>query len=310
LSKDFDFISVGYTAYDFLTLVPGLPREDSKFEIDNLTIQGGGPSATAAVTASRLGLRSSFIGKVGDDYFGKMMIAGLKKENVDTSRVVVEKGKSSQFAFIMINKKNASRTILWTRGTVSRLEPREIDHDFVSSCRILLVDDLEVTAAMKAVSIARDAGIPVVIDAGSLRAGVEDLLHYCDYIVASEVFARQISSTGVDGALRKLASYGPRASVVTLGARGCALGIDGETVLVPAFEVDAVDTTGAGDVFHGAFAYGVIAGWDLRRTCIFANAVSAMKCTKVGGRAGIPTFDEAVRFIKKSYPELDFPPAT
>ena len=152
MSEVFDFISVGYTAYDFLTLVPGLPEEDSKFEIDNLTIQGGGPAATAAVTASRLGLRAAFAGKVGDDYFGRMMIAELEEEKVDTSRVIVERGKSSQFAFIMINKKNASRTILWTRGTVSHLDPDEVDGDFIRSCRVLLVDDLEVKAAIKAVS--------------------------------------------------------------------------------------------------------------------------------------------------------------
>ena len=143
-----------------------------------------------------------------------------------------------------------------------------------------------------------------------MRDGVEELLHYCDYIVASEVFARQISNGGVEGALRKLSSYGPKGSVITLGARGCVLEIDDEAVLIPAFSVDAVDTTGAGDVFHGAFSYGVVAGWDIKRICIFANAVAALKCTRVGGRAGIPGYDEVIRFIKKNHPEVEFPPAS
>jgi len=306
---DFDLVSIGYTAYDFLTVLPGLPEEDSKYEVDNLTIQGGGPAATAAVTARRLGLRVSFVGKVGDDYFGRMMLEELEREGVDVSCSVVEKGKTSQFAFIMINKSNASRTILWTRGDVSRLEAEEVNPGLVASSRVLLVDDLEPVAALKAASIARAEGVPVVIDAGSLREGVEELCRRCDYIVASEVFARQISRGGtIEEALEKIKSFGPREVVVTLGKRGCAALVDGEVVAFPGFDVDAVDTTGAGDVFHGAFAYGVLAGWDIERVCIFSNAVAALKCTRVGGRAGIPDFNEALSLISSKYPRLDFPP--
>lgn len=307
--QGYDLVSLGYSAYDFLTIVDGLPEENSKYELDNLTIQGGGPAATAAVTASRLGARSCFIGKVSDDYFGLKMIEELKQEGVNTDWVVIDRNKRSQFAFIMINRRNASRTILWSRGTVSPLDADEVPLDIISSSGLLLIDDLEVAAALEGAKHARNEGVDVLIDAGSLREGVYELLPYCSYIVASEVFAHQISDgKGLEEALKKIETFGPKAAVVTLGERGCAAIVEGKIRYFDGFEVKAVDTTGAGDVFHGAFAYGVLAGWDIERLCIFANAVAALKCRKVGGRAGIPDFKEAVEFINSQCPELSFSP--
>lgn len=309
MKKRFDVVGLGYTALDYLGIVPHLPEENRKLELLEFTVQGGGPTATALVTARRLGLTASYIGKVGDDDFGRCMMEELEDEGVDTSFVIVEAGASSQFAFIMVDEHTAARTILWTRGSVSRIRPDEVVLDAIGSARALLVDDLEPAAALAAVREANDHAVPVVIDAGSLREGVEEILPYCDYIVASEVFAEQLSG-GNDylRSLEALLAFGPRAAVVTLGEKGC-VGLSEEGLIeAEGFEIEAVDTTGAGDVFHGAFLFAVLQGWDLYRSCVFSNAVAALKCRALGGREGIPDIEEALTFLGHRKPDTAFTP--
>lgn len=307
MKRRFDAVGLGYTALDYLGIVPHLPEEDRKLELRRFIIQGGGPTATAMVTARRLGISAAFIGKVGSDEFGSRMLEELRAGGVDVSSSIVEHDVTSQFAFIMVDERTAARTILWTRGSVSPIGVEEVDLEIVSSASALLIDDLEPAAAAVAARAARESGVPVVIDAGSLREGVEELLPLCDYIVASEHFASQISGgKGSEKALESVFSLGPRAAVVTLGERGCiALSADGLREF-RGFEVDAVDTTGAGDVFHGAFLYCVVRGWDLGRSCIFSNAVAALKCRRLGGRTGIPDLRETLAFISGERPDLDF----
>ena len=308
MKKQFDVIGIGYTALDYLGIVPHLPREDTKLEVRDFTIQGGGPTATALVTLRRLGLSAAYVGKIGDDGFGARMLEELRAEHVNVESVIVEPGATSQFAFIMVDAATAARTILWTRGTVSRLAPDEADLDLVASARALLIDDLQPEAALAAAARAREEKIPVLIDAGSLREGIRELLPLCDYIIASEHFARQISGgPNVEKALEALAAFKPKVAAVTLGARGCLAFADGRRIEVPGFEVKAVDTTGAGDVFHGAYLFGVLQDWDALGCCVFANAVAALKCRKLGGRAGIPSFAEAVAFISTRDPGINFP---
>ncbi len=308
MKKRFDVVGVGYTALDYLGIVPHLPREDTKLEVRDFTIQGGGPTATARVTLRRLGLATAFVGKVGDDGFGARMLEELRAEGVDVGSVVIERGASSQFAFIMVDAATAARTILWTRGSVSRLAPGEADLDLVASARALFIDDLEPAAALEAAGRAGDERIPVLIDAGSLREGVRELLPRSDYIIASEHFAGRISGGADLGrALEALMRFGPKAAAITLGARGCVAFAEGKSIEVPGFAVRAVDTTGAGDVFHAAYLFGVLQGWDTLRCCVFSNAVAALKCRALGGRAGIPTFREAVEFIARERPGMDFP---
>lgn len=307
MRKKFDVVGLGYTALDYLGIVPHLPAENRKLELLDFHVQGGGPTATALVTARRLGLSASYIGKVGDDDFGQRMLSELKTEDVETDSVIIETGASSQLAFIMVDESTAARTILWTRGSVSRIIPDEIDLGLIGSARVLLVDDLEPAAALAAAREANERGVPVVIDAGSLRPGVEEILPCCDYIIASEVFAEQLTG-GNDHvrSLEELLAFGPAAAAVTLGERGCvALSADG-LIEAEGFEVDAVDTTGAGDVFHGAFLFAVLQGWDLYRSCVFSNAVAALACRALGGRAGIPDLDEALLFLRQRKPDIVF----
>ncbi|HVO76895.1 MAG TPA: PfkB family carbohydrate kinase, partial [Candidatus Bathyarchaeia archaeon] len=199
-------------------------------------------------------------------------------------------------------------TIIWTRGSVSALAAAEVNTDLVIAARGLFIDDLEPEAALTAARAARSKGIPVLIDAGSLRAGVRELLPHCDHIIASELFAEQVSAGGgLTRSLEIIRSFGPETAVVTLGEKGCAFLSETGLVEVAGFSVTAVDTTGAGDVFHGAYLYAVLQGWDTMRACTFANAVAALKCRRLGGRAGIPTLREAMEFVARERPGIGFP---
>ncbi|MCX5800626.1 MAG: PfkB family carbohydrate kinase [Candidatus Eisenbacteria bacterium] len=303
-SKVVDVVGLGYTATDYLSIVPRLPEPDTKLEALCLSIQGGGPVATGLVTVRRLGLSASYVGKVGDDDFGNFMLRELEREGIDVSRVVCEKGATSQFAFIMVDETSATRTIVWTRGSVNKLKKGEADLDLVDACKCLLLDDLEVEAAIEAAKRARLANVPIVLDAGSLRDGMRELVGLCDFVVASKEFGRQFSGeAGPLAAAQRIYDETGRVSVVTAGAEGavcvCANGVWRQE----GFRVRAVDTTGAGDVFHGAFAAGIIKGWEIPKVLEFSCAVAAMKCRSLGGRPGIPSFVEAIAFLRRESTE-------
>jgi sulfofructose kinase len=296
----FDVVGLGYTATDYLSIVPHLPEIDTKLEASCLSIQGGGPVATGLVTVRRLGLSASYIGKVGDDEFGEFMLRELEKEDVDVSRVVREKGATSQFAFIMVDENSGTRTIVWTRGSVSKLKRGEADLDLIDTCRCLLLDDLEVEAAIEAATRARQARVPIVLDAGSLRLGMRELVALCDFVVASKEFGKQFSGEADSlAAAKRIYDETGRVSVITMGAEGAVCVHAGGVLKQEGFRVRAIDTTGAGDVFHGAFVVGILKGWEIPKVLEFSCAVAAMKCRGLGGRPAIPSFVEAIAFLGK-----------
>lgn len=301
-AKTFTVAGLGQCSLDYIASVDGYPAEDTKAEARSLTIQGGGPVATALVALSRLGARTRFMGLVSDDRAGEEIRRGLDEEGVDTGGLIAAPGGESQTAFIVVNSRTGSRTILWKRPTVAPLAPSDLDPSFIASADMLLLDGLMMEASLEAARAARAHGVPVMVDAGSLRPGMMELVGLCDYVVCSEGFARALApdpSNPPDPkeALGRLAGPNTLAATVTLGERGSITLHDDEVFATPAFEVPAVDTTGAGDVFHGGYIYGLLRGWDLPRTVRFASAFAALKCTRPGGRAGIPGLDETLRFM-------------
>ncbi len=294
-----DVAGVGYSALDVLAAIGEMPEMDTKMEAGSLEVQGGGPTATALVALSRLGARAAIVTKTGDDALGRIAISELQREAVDTSGVVVQEGARSQCSLVLVDEPTGRRTILWSRGSLDRLDPSEVDRGIVLSARFLLVDDLEIAAQESAALCAKEAGIPVVMDAGTAREGVERLVPHVTHLVASEKFPRAF--TGLDDpeeAARSILEMGPEVVVVTLGAGGCfALERGGRRCEQPGFKVKAVDTTGAGDVFHGAYIRALLEGWDLPRVLEFSCAVAALKCRKLGGRSGIPSMAETTAFI-------------
>ncbi|MEI6158102.1 MAG: PfkB family carbohydrate kinase, partial [Atribacterota bacterium] len=272
------------------------PELDVRMRKLELKRQGGGEAPTALVTLARLGMKTSFIGKIGDDEPGSFILSGLAEEGVDTSHMVVEKGVSSIIAFCIIEKGSGKRTIVWYKE-LKPLEQYDFDPEFLCSGKILHLDHHEPESATIAASLFKSTGRPIVLDIDSYDYRMEQLLSLVDVAIGSENFARCFNPNHYEEAVQKIHHMGPKIVVLTLGEKGC-LCYDGvESFIEPGFSVDVVDTTGCGDVFHGAFIYGLLQKWDLRTTARFSNAMAALKCTKLGGRTGIPNRQQVETFL-------------
>ncbi|VAW36001.1 Ribokinase [hydrothermal vent metagenome] len=291
---------LGQCSLDNIALTDGFPQEDSKPEASVLLTQGGGPVATALVTLARLGVKTSFMGIVGDDDAGRAIKKELKAEGVSTAGLVTRKDSSSQRAFIIVNTKTASRTVIWQRASGAPLAPAEIRPALIKTAKLLLLDGLMEDASLAAAELAGSFNVPTLLDAGSMRPGMIELIKISDYVVASEKFASALSDTPKK-ALKELRAIAPQAKAltVTLGKNGSITCAAGSLIARGAFKVEATDSTGAGDVFHGGFAYGILKGWPIDKTIEFASAAAALKCRKAGGRTGIPTPAQTQRLIKE-----------
>jgi ribokinase len=288
----FDVVGVGHCTVDYLGVLERYPQVDTKVELSEFSMQGGGPVATAMVTLASLGVNVTFIGKGSDDDFGLFIRQGLREAGVDTTGLVSEQGRVSPYSFIAVERKTAKRTVFWTRGDLAPLRPEEIRMDMLEGAKVLHVDGLQMEAQIAAARHAKSAGIQVVYDAGSPRDGMDELIALTDTLIASERFAAELGSGALAESLKMLHSKGPGTVVITIGEDGSVGMETAETYIVPPITVKAVDTTGAGDVYHGAFIYGMLQGWGLRERMRFANAAAGLKCRVLGGRAGIPTLED------------------
>ena len=296
---NYDVVGLGQCSIDYLGVVEKYPDINNKEEVSDFTVQGGGPVATALVTLSRLGVTTTFIGKISDDYFGCLIEDGLICESVNTDHVVVENGKRSQFAFIVIDKETGMRTVLWSRATVTPLSVDEINRKVICDAKVLHLDGLMIESSLAAAKFARDAGVTVVVDAGSMREGLLELVELADYFVASSDFARQYyHDDNPKAAAMELLKHGVKTVIVTMGKKGSICVSPDSYFHQPAFNIKAIDTTGCGDVYHGAFIFGLLQDWDLKKIVRFASATAALKCREVGGRNAIPDLEEVEKYLE------------
>lgn len=300
MKRKFDVVGIGCSAVDYLGVVPRFPEPDVKMQMLDLTRQGGGLAATAMVTVSRLGARAAYVGKIGDDAFGRFIVEELEKEGVSAEHCVIERGGSARFAFIIVDREKGTRTILWSQKGVAALTERELDWASVLSTRVLLVDEHEPEASLAAAASARKAGIRVVLDAEKVDAVTSALVKLADTVIVPAHFAFELTGErAVERAADSMRREGGGTVVITAGAGGSYYADGTERFHQPAFGVDVVDTTGAGDVFHGAFAFALLHDWTARERAEFASAVAALKCRKLGGRAGIPSLAETLAFLSE-----------
>jgi sulfofructose kinase len=297
-SFPYDVVGLGVCAVDFLCRLPHYPKLDEKTELTEFSMQGGGPVPTALVTLARLGAKVCYLGKVGDDEGGRFIRESLEQEGVDAGGQVITPGARTARAFVWIDGPSGLKSIAADRTGLENLRPDELPRQLVTAGRYLLIDGKETDAALRAVQWSHQVGAEVVLDVGSRRKEMERLLRLTDYLVVSESFALEFGETDDQvAAARTLFGFGSKVVVVTLGHRG-SLCLSREGLFrQKAFSVPVRDTTGAGDVFHGAFIYGLLQSWDLGRTMQFASAVAAIKCGKMGGRAGIPTLSQTEQFL-------------
>lgn len=286
-------VGIGHAEVDHLAMVDRYPDPESKVELAGFSIQGGGTVATALSTLAGFQVQTAFVGKLSDDDFGQFVLRGLEGLGIDLSGVVTQAGRLSPYAFIILERETRRRTTFYTEGNVDRLLPDEIDPALVDGAALLLVDGFHIEAQIAAAERARAAGAPVVLDASALREGMGELVALSDVLIASERYASEVAPRGeIEDSLIELHRMGPRTVVVTMGEEG-SIGLEGEKLVrQPPLPVGVVDSTGAGDVYLGAFCHGVLNGWPLERCMQLASAASGLSCRELGPRAGLPELGE------------------
>jgi ribokinase len=303
MMKNKKVVGLGQCALDYLFVVDSFPAQDTKKEVIRWTVCGGGPVATALAGLSRLGIECSFHGIVGDDDSGRKIRESLKKENINVKGLLERPGSISQTAFIGVERGSGKRTIFWKRPSGEPMKPDEIPNDFLENSDFLLLDGLMSEASLYAATMAKKKNIPIMLDSGKVRQGMIELASMCDYIVASEEFGKGLIKSGhpepawPEKALSMMVSSGTKSCTITLGDRGSITLSNGEFFCIPAHTVKTVDTTGAGDIFHAGYIYGILQGWNLKDVVRFATVFAGLKCRKLGGRAGIPTLSEVQELL-------------
>ena len=299
-NKPFDVVGMGLNSVDFLVLLPEYPVSNSKMRIRRFEKSGGGQVATALVALSRWGTRTKYIGKVGGDELGQYALESIRQAGVDVSSVALESQASNQFAAIIIDGTSGDRTILWDRDDRLMYRDGELKKGDVCSGKVLFLDGHDIRAALQCARWAREEHIPVVLDVDKVESLTPELIKDIDFVVTGSRFPTLF--TGIsdrEKAFLELQKHISGFLCTTLGSEGAMALVEGEIVYAKGFQIDVVDTTGAGDVFHAGFIYGLLQNWDSEKILQFANAVAALKCRELGGRKGIPTLTETEEFLNR-----------
>lgn len=299
----YDLLAIGAVAVDDLVYLDGHPTADGKMPIREERREGGGLAGTALVAAARLGARAAYLGVLGHDDLSRFTLAELVREGVDCSHVHIREGARPVHSVILVDRLTGTRTILFNLAGVQPPAMEDVDANLIASCRVLFVDSTLPAVALHAVRLAQDCRAPVVADLEHAdRPGVPELAQVVDHLIVGVNFASRLTgATDPADMVTALWHAGRAACVVTAGERGCwyvGRETDGEVCHQPAYPVHIVDTTGCGDVFHGAYAARLAAGDDLATRIAAASATAALKATQPGGRRGIPDWMTVRRFME------------
>jgi sulfofructose kinase len=306
-SKPFDVVGLGLNSVDLVAVVAEFPTSNSKQRLQRFATLPGGQIATAMAAAARLGLRARYAGSFGDDQFGRVSRDSLVGDGVDVSAARTVAGAANQFAVILVDARTGERTVLWDRDPSLTMQPSDVEAEVVTSGRMLIVDCQETLAATRAATYARAAGVATLVDVERVRPGIADLLRQIDVIVAAQDFPSAFSGHEEPGrAIEMLGrEFGAAIVTVTLGEEGSLTWCGGREIRTPAFKVDCVDSTGAGDVFRGALASACLQDpdADLEDALAFASAAAALNCRALGAQGSLPRPGE-VRALLASRPSF------
>ena len=299
----FDVVGLGQNSVDYLAVAAAAPGVNVKLRLDRFARLPGGQTATAMAACSRLGWRARYVGVFGDDEPGRLSRESLTREGVDVSASRTVPGSTNRVAVILVDSRSGERTVLWYQDPTLRLHPDAGLRSAAASGRLLLVDGDDIPAATAAALAARQARIPTIIDVEEVQPGIDALLPAIDAIIAAEAFPSLLTGHAEPGRALEVMAREYRAPLVcvTLGARGSLARCGGREIRTPAFAVDCVDSTGAGDVFRGAFASGCLR-WpdgDVARILTYANAAASLNCRGLGARGALPDAGAIDRLIEE-----------
>jgi len=293
----YDVVGIDTSCVDLNVNLDSYPKAGASATLKKTSWQGGGKVATGMAACARLGAKCAMMGCVGDDIFGKFIINDFNLHGINTSAIKINKGDSS-FSVVISEQAEGSRTILHRTGTGARYTYDDIDTKLLTSAKYFFICQAD-DVVNQAVDIAREAGVKIFIDADGYSDKIMAMLPKIHIFVGSEFFYNSLySDENYEENCRRIMAKGPEIAVFTLGDKGC-VGVSKEGFFrLPAFMVDVVDTVGAGDVFHGGFLSGLLAGRTVEDAARFASAVAAIKCTRIGGRAAIPDMETVTRFLQ------------
>ena len=299
-----EIICIGNTSYDITAYIDGYPEENDKYMTHEFNECPGGPAANASYLIAKWGEKSVIVSLTGTDIYSRISEESLRNAGVDTSNLLMNTGIESAISLITVNKKNGSRTLI-NRNKLDQIQDLSSVNLEKFSPNVLLFDGYELETSVKAMEMFPEA--VSVLDAGSLRKETEILAQKVDYLVCSEKFAA--SYTGFDNlhaeanywkAFKMLEKLCPNTIVITIGEKGMIYKKNNNVTRMPSFKVNAADTTGAGDIFHGAFAYGLLKKMDIESNLRFSSAAAALSATRRGGMTSIPELDEVIEFMKSN----------
>jgi sulfofructose kinase len=300
-TRAYDVVGLGLNSIDLVTVLDEYPVRDTKQRLKRFAKLPGGQIATALSVCARLGWTTRYLGSFGDDDLGRLSRESLIAEGVEVSGARVISGATNQFAVVLVDARSGARTVLWDRHPDLRIDPRTVSQEIVASGRLLIVDCEETAAATQAARYARDAGMITIIDVERMRPGIDGLLQQIDAIIASETFPTEFTGYAEQGrAIEAIArEFNAPLVCVTLGPDGSLAWCAGREFRTPGFEVECVDSTGAGDAFRGGFAAGCLrmSEGDIEDVLTYATAVAAHTGRALGARGGIPTAGEVEQLL-------------
>lgn len=309
-TKTFDIFGLDFPCMDLNVNIDGMPQLNQGGRIQEMSWQGGGKVSSGMVAAARLGARCAMAAALGDDIYGRFCYQDFVRHGINVDQVHIREHATSHLSVVLSDRATQTRTILFRMGDVKALEEGELDLDVIGKSRYLFISDSR-PLSQKAARAAREAKTEVFMDADYYSEALAEMIPLIDIFVGSEfVFdglfpgAREKGSDFWEEACREIVGRGPRLAVFTFGERGCAGFSEEGFFSLPAFSVEVKDTVGAGDVFHGAFLAALLKGKSHRECARYASAVSAIKCTRIGGRAGIPDEETVEKFLESG--EIDY----
>lgn len=297
-----DILGFGAIAVDDLLYLDAFPAPDSKARVRARERHAGGLCATALVAAARLGSKCAFAGVLGQDELSRFSIGELEKAGVNVSQVLVEENARPSHSTILVEMQHQTRTILSFNGGVTPYPSEKITPQVLAGVRVVFLDHTTGASGTAITSAARELAVPTVADIERMAAGVENWIELVDHLIIGEKLAREFSGRNRASEAARRIGRGRPLAVVTRGERGsvaCGRETDGQVLELPAFKVEAVDTTGCGDVFHGAYASELARGSDVLTRLRIASAVAAMKAMHRGGRGGLPDREAALELVRQ-----------
>lgn len=294
-----DVIGIGKPVKDLLVAVDCMPPEDGACLAQGLSSQGGGKVASAMVSAARQGMRCGMYAVLGDDSKGRFCKEDFERHGIDTSHITLVPGKTSPFCLCIAEKSSQTRRFVGSIGSSPMIDPDALDFDYLRTARLIHLENGD-PASRAAAIFAREQGIVTSIDADSFSPAVAEMEPWIDLFIASAFYAKKrFPRVTPEEAVQRIHENGPKVAIVTLGSKGLVGCADDGPFALPAFAgLEVVDTTGAGDVFHGGFVSAWLRGLGAVESARYASAVSYIKCTRLGGRAGIPTREMTEHFLR------------